>query len=249
MQTSVPRIYAAGDCVETWHALRSVRRTCRWARRPIAGPGGRWRTRRRPGRLRRLARHAQGVDLAVARTGLRDAEARAAGYAPLTIETSVPRPQALLPGRGAELRIRLTGDAISGRLRGRRSWGLASRGGRRHRGMPALYAHTTVEDLTAPRPQLHTAGQRPGTQCRLPRITRTRRALWEVTWNAWPLAGARTRVARRIATRPSLRASGTGPRHRTNEAAWRDHPFGTPRKARPQRAARVEIRVIRQPQI
>ncbi|MGO9178452.1 MAG: FAD-dependent oxidoreductase [Candidatus Limnocylindrales bacterium] len=152
MQTSVPRIYAAGDCVETWHAL---------LQRPTYLPLG--TTSHKQGRV--AGENAAGgraafggslgtqvvkvFDLAVARTGLRDAEARAAGYAPLTIETSVPDHKPYYPG-ASELRIRLTGDAISGRLLGAQIVGdwRAEVAKRIDIVAAALYAHMTVEDLT-----------------------------------------------------------------------------------------------------
>ena len=56
-------------------------------------------------------------ELAVARTGLREAEATRAGFSPLTVETAVSDHKAYYPG-AHELRIRVTGDRSSGRLLG-----------------------------------------------------------------------------------------------------------------------------------
>ncbi len=163
MQSSVPLIYAAGDCVETWHAI---------LRRPTYLPLG--TTAHKQGRVAGEnaadgeAAFAGSVgtqvvkvfDLAAARTGLRDADARAAGYAPLTIETGVPDHKPYYPG-ASELCIRLTGDAISGRLLGAQIVGdWQSRGGQahRHRGeRPPREADRRGPD--PPRSQLHAARQ------------------------------------------------------------------------------------------
>jgi NADPH-dependent 2,4-dienoyl-CoA reductase/sulfur reductase-like enzyme len=54
-------------------------------------------------------------DLAAARTGLREHEAKAAGFNPLTVETVAWDHKAYYPG-AQEMRIRVTGDADNGRL-------------------------------------------------------------------------------------------------------------------------------------
>jgi len=56
-------------------------------------------------------------ELAAARSGLRDAEARAAGYQPMTAETEVLYHKAYYPG-AHPVQIRVTGDLASGRLLG-----------------------------------------------------------------------------------------------------------------------------------
>jgi NADPH-dependent 2,4-dienoyl-CoA reductase/sulfur reductase-like enzyme len=56
-------------------------------------------------------------DLAVARTGLRDAEAAAAGYDPVTVGTVEFDHKAYYPG-AHRLRLRITGDRTSGQLLG-----------------------------------------------------------------------------------------------------------------------------------
>ena len=89
MQTNVRDIYAAGDCVETWH-----RGTERFEYLPLGT------TAHKQGLVagenavggRRVFAGSLGTqvvkvfDLAIARTGLRDNEAREAGFAPLTVE-------------------------------------------------------------------------------------------------------------------------------------------------------------------
>ena len=120
METNLAHIYAAGDCVETHHRL-------------LAEPGylPLGTTAHKQGRI--AGENATGgsvefagslgtqvvkvFDLAVARTGLRDSDGRAAGYEPLTVGIAVPDHKAYYPG-ARELLIRITGDRRSGRLLG-----------------------------------------------------------------------------------------------------------------------------------
>jgi len=120
MRTSVEGVYAAGDCAETWHRL---------IERPDYLPLG--TTEHKQGRV--AGEHAVGgqrtfagslgtqvvkvFDLAVARTGLRDHEARAAGFEPVTVETVVDDHKAYYPG-ATRMRLRVTGDRRDGRLLG-----------------------------------------------------------------------------------------------------------------------------------
>ena len=57
------------------------------------------------------------VDLAIARTGLRDDEARAAGFDPVTVASAAPDHNRYYPG-AHDIHIRLTGDRRDGRLLG-----------------------------------------------------------------------------------------------------------------------------------
>lgn len=120
METNVDAIYAAGDCVETWHRL---------LRRPTYLPLG--TTAHKQGRI--AGENAVGgrcefagtlgtqvvkiFDLVVARTGLRDDEARQVGFAPLSVETTSWDHKVYYPG-AHEIHIRLTGDRETGRLLG-----------------------------------------------------------------------------------------------------------------------------------
>jgi len=121
METNLTDVLAAGDCVETWH---------RFLERPTYLPLG--TTAHKQGRVaggNALGDKAefQGslgtqvvkvFDLAVARTGLRDAEAKADGrFSPLTIETRAWDHKFYYPG-AHELTVRVTGDTTSGRLLG-----------------------------------------------------------------------------------------------------------------------------------
>jgi NADPH-dependent 2,4-dienoyl-CoA reductase/sulfur reductase-like enzyme len=120
METSVPHMYAAGDCVETWHRL---------LQRPAYVPLG--TTAHKQGRVagenaaggHRLFAGTLGTqvvkvfDLACARTGLTETEARAAGYSPLTQEVRTWDHKRYYPG-AKELHVRLVGDQPSDRLLG-----------------------------------------------------------------------------------------------------------------------------------
>lgn len=120
METNIPGIYAAGDCAETWHRVREA-----YTYLPLGT------TSHKQGRV--AGESAVGGDavfagvvgtqivkvfeLAVARTGLLDGEARQAGFDPLTIQTEAWDHKAYYPG-ASKLRVRIIGDRVSGRLLG-----------------------------------------------------------------------------------------------------------------------------------
>jgi NADPH-dependent 2,4-dienoyl-CoA reductase/sulfur reductase-like enzyme len=120
MRTGLPDVLAAGDCVETWHRLLN---------RPAYLPLG--TTAHKQGRI--AGETAVGGDrafagslgtqvvkvfeLAVARTGLRDQEAQAAGFDPLTVGSTQYDHKAYYPG-AHQLHIHITGDRTSGQLLG-----------------------------------------------------------------------------------------------------------------------------------
>jgi NADPH-dependent 2,4-dienoyl-CoA reductase/sulfur reductase-like enzyme len=120
MTTSLPDIFAAGDCVETWHRVSA---------RPTYLPLG--TTAHKQGRV--AGENAIGgehifagtvgtqvvkvFDLAIARTGLREQEARAAGFDPLTIEATYFDHKMYYPG-AQTVHVRLTGDRTTGRFLG-----------------------------------------------------------------------------------------------------------------------------------
>src|SRR5271166_5352279 len=120
MQTSEPDIYAAGDCVETWHRLLN---------RPTFQPLG--TTSHKQGRVageNAVGGNAQFAgslgtqvvkvfELAIARTGLRDEEARKAGFDPLTVQSTFWDHKAYYPG-AQEIVFRICGDKNTGRLLG-----------------------------------------------------------------------------------------------------------------------------------
>jgi NADPH-dependent 2,4-dienoyl-CoA reductase/sulfur reductase-like enzyme len=120
MRTNLPGVWAAGDCVHTHHRLVTE---------PTYLPLG--TTAHKQGRV--AGENAVGgqasfagslgtqvvkvFDLAVARTGLRDAEAAAAGYDPLTVGSVEFDHKAYYPG-AHRLQLRITGDRTTGRLLG-----------------------------------------------------------------------------------------------------------------------------------
>jgi NADPH-dependent 2,4-dienoyl-CoA reductase/sulfur reductase-like enzyme len=120
MRTNLPDVLAAGDCVETRHRLLP---------QPTYLPLG--TTAHKQGRV--AGETAVGgesefagsvgtqvvkvFDLAVACTGLRDDEARGAGFEPLTVESTAWHHKAYYPG-ARRLHVRVTGDRRTGRLLG-----------------------------------------------------------------------------------------------------------------------------------
>jgi NADPH-dependent 2,4-dienoyl-CoA reductase/sulfur reductase-like enzyme len=120
METGVDGIWAAGDCVETWHRIMEKHiwlplGTTAHKQGRVAGEnavGGRAEFAGSLG-----TQVVKVFDLVAARTGLRHDEAARAGFDPRTVETAVDDHKAYYPGAG-QLRIRVTGDKVSGRLLG-----------------------------------------------------------------------------------------------------------------------------------
>ncbi|MEB3218824.1 MAG: FAD-dependent oxidoreductase [Nostocales cyanobacterium 94392] len=129
METNVPDIYAAGDCVETFHRLLNEYiylplGTTAHKQGRIAGEnavGGDM-----PEASRSAYREFAGslgtqvvkiFDLAVSRTGLRDSEAKNAGFNPLTVEFETWDHKVYYPG-AKKLHILVTGDWQTGKLLG-----------------------------------------------------------------------------------------------------------------------------------
>jgi len=120
METTVPDIFAAGDCVETWHRLLNE-----WTYLPLgttAHKQGRIAGENAVGGHREFAgtlgtQVVKVFDLVIARTGLRDEEARHAGYVPLTVEATFWDHKVYYPG-AHPLHILLTGDQRTGQLLG-----------------------------------------------------------------------------------------------------------------------------------
>ncbi|MBU2719997.1 CoA-disulfide reductase, partial [Acidithiobacillus ferridurans] len=120
METGIPGIWAAGDCVETWHRI---------LQRPAYLPLG--TTAHKQGRVagenavggERLFAGSVGTqtvkvfELAIARTGLREAEARAAGFDPVTVGTQTWDHKVYYPN-AQKLHVRVTGDHRTRRLLG-----------------------------------------------------------------------------------------------------------------------------------
>ncbi len=120
METSVPDVLAAGDCVETWHHL---------LRQPMYLPLG--TTAHKQGRIAGATAIGKPAlfagtlgtqvvkvfDQVVARTGLREHEAKAAGFDPLTVEGRYFDHKVYYPG-AQPVCMSLTGDRRTGRLLG-----------------------------------------------------------------------------------------------------------------------------------
>ncbi len=120
MRTNVPGVLAAGDCVETWHRLLARPAylplgTTAHKQGRIAGETAAGGTREFQGSLGTQV--VKVFELAAARTGLREAEARAAGLYLVTVETEPWDHKVYYPG-ARRLHIRITGDRRSGRLLG-----------------------------------------------------------------------------------------------------------------------------------
>lgn len=128
MRTSLPEVWAAGDCVHTHHLLLDE---------PVWLPLG--TTAHKQGRIagenavggdRAFAGSAgtqvvKVFDLAVARSGLRDPDATQAGYDPVTVAVADYDHKVYYPG-AEQVHVRLTGDRASGRLLGMQLLGAGS---------------------------------------------------------------------------------------------------------------------------
>lgn len=120
MQTSHPAIWAAGDCAESRSALTG--REIHVPLGSVANLQGRVAGEAAAGR-RPVAQPLAGTfllqlfELAVARTGLTEAEAERCGFTPVAAEVTGPARAPIFGGQ-EEFRIRLLADARSGRLLG-----------------------------------------------------------------------------------------------------------------------------------
>jgi NADPH-dependent 2,4-dienoyl-CoA reductase/sulfur reductase-like enzyme len=120
METNLPDIYAAGDCVETWH--RVLNRATYLPLGSTAHKQGRVAGENAVGGTCEFAgtmgtQVVKVFDLVIARTGLRDDEATRAGFDPLTVESTTWDHKVYYPD-AYEVRIRITGDRKTGRLLG-----------------------------------------------------------------------------------------------------------------------------------
>ncbi len=120
METNVPGIYAAGDCVETWHTLLKNYTylplgTTAHKQGRIAGENAVGGNREFEGSLGTQV--VKIFDLVAARTGLRDMEAQEAGLDPFTDQFEAWDHKAYYPG-AEKMIIRITGDRTTQRLLG-----------------------------------------------------------------------------------------------------------------------------------
>jgi NADPH-dependent 2,4-dienoyl-CoA reductase/sulfur reductase-like enzyme len=119
MRTGLPDVYAAGDCAITHHRLLGETYlplgTTAHKQGRVAGENAAGGRREFAGSLGTQV--VKIFDHAAARTGLRDHEAYAAGYVPVTIAAEADDHKAYYPG-SHRIRMRFTGDRPTGRLLG-----------------------------------------------------------------------------------------------------------------------------------
>ena len=119
MRTGVPSVFAAGDCVVTQHRLLGDTYlplgTTAHKQGRVAGENACGGHREYAGSLGTQV--VKIFDQAAARTGLRDHEARATGYDPVTVGSEADDHKAYYPG-SHRIAMRFTGDRQTGRLLG-----------------------------------------------------------------------------------------------------------------------------------
>ena len=119
MRTSLPDVLAAGDCVITHHRLLGETYlplgTTAHKQGRVAGENACGGTREFAGSLGTQV--VKIFDQAAARTGLRDHEAKAAGFDPVTIGSEADDHKAYYPG-SHRITMRVTGDRGTGKLLG-----------------------------------------------------------------------------------------------------------------------------------
>ena len=119
MRTGLPDVYAAGDCVITRHRLLGETYlplgTTAHKQGRVAGENAAGGHREFAGSLGTQV--VKIFDQAAARTGLRDHEARAAGFDPVTVPFQADDHKAYYPG-SHKIAMRFTGDRGTGRLLG-----------------------------------------------------------------------------------------------------------------------------------
>ena len=119
MRSSLPDVLAAGDCVITHHRLMGESYlplgTTAHKQGRVAGENALGGNREFAGSLGTQV--VKIFDQAAARTGLRDHEAAAAGFDPVTVESEADDHKAYYPG-SHRITMRFTGDRGTGRLLG-----------------------------------------------------------------------------------------------------------------------------------
>ncbi len=124
MRTGLPDVLAAGDCVVTHHRLLGVTwlplGTTAHKQGRVAGENAAGGNRDFAGSLGTQV--VKIFDQAAARTGLRDHEAAAAGFDPVTVHSAADDHKAYYPG-SHRITTRVTGDRATGRLLGLQLFG------------------------------------------------------------------------------------------------------------------------------
>ena len=124
MRTNLPDVFAAGDCVITHHRLLGETYlplgTTAHKQGRVAGENALGGNRRFAGSLGTQV--VKIFDQAAARTGLRDHEAVAAGFDPVTVGSEADDHKAYYPG-SHKIAMRVTGDRVTGQLLGLQLFG------------------------------------------------------------------------------------------------------------------------------
>jgi NADPH-dependent 2,4-dienoyl-CoA reductase/sulfur reductase-like enzyme len=149
METTIPDVYVAGDCGETWHRMLSRNTylplgTTAHKQGRIAGENALGGNREFAGSLGTQV--VKIFNLVIARTGFRQDEAVTEGIEAATHEVVVDDHKAYYPG-ATPIRCRVTGDVKSGRLLGAQimgSWG-AEVSKRNNIFAAALFNEMTIE--------------------------------------------------------------------------------------------------------
>ena len=124
MRTSLPDVFAAGDCIITHHRLLGETYlplgTTAHKQGRVAGENALGGNRQFAGSLGTQV--VKIFDQAAARTGLRDHEAAAAGFDPVTVQSQADDHKAYYPG-SHRITMHVTGDRATGRLLGLQLFG------------------------------------------------------------------------------------------------------------------------------
>ena len=164
MRTNLPDVFAAGDCVVTHHRLLGETYlplgTTAHKQGRVAGENALGGNREFAGSLGTQV--VKIFDQAAARTGLRDHEASAAGYDPVTIQSEADDHKAYYPG-SHRITMRFTGDRATGRLLGVQLFGHrhAEIAKRVDIAATAIFHAMTVDGAQRPRPVLHPTARQP----------------------------------------------------------------------------------------
>jgi NADPH-dependent 2,4-dienoyl-CoA reductase/sulfur reductase-like enzyme len=151
MRTGLPGVFAAGDCVITHHRLLGETYlplgTTAHKQGRVAGENAVGGRREFAGSLGTQV--VKIFDQAAARTGLRDHEARAAGFDPVTVGSEADDHKAYYPG-SHKITMRVTGDRATGQLLGLQLLGHknAEIAKRVDIAATAIFHHMTVEAVS-----------------------------------------------------------------------------------------------------
>ena len=150
MRTNLPDVFAAGDCVITHHRLLGETYlplgTTAHKQGRVAGENALGGNRQFAGSLGTQV--VKIFDQAAARTGLRDHEAVAAGFNPVTVGSQADDHKAYYPG-SHNITMRVTGDRATGQLLGLQLFGHknAEIAKRIDIAATAIFHHMTIDAL------------------------------------------------------------------------------------------------------